>query len=52
MNNLGFLPRVTAAEPLEEFRLRLAFNDGLVREVDVLHGDHEPVGPPAARASQ
>jgi hypothetical protein len=87
------LPRVTSVEPLEGFRLRLAFTDGLVREVDlsddlwgqmaeplrdpdyfrqvsvdkelgtvvwpngydldpdVLHGDHEPVGRPVARAS-
>jgi len=26
--------RVTRAEPLENFRLRVTFNDGLVREVD------------------
>jgi hypothetical protein len=32
------LPRVTSVEPLEGFRLRLAFTDGLVREVD-LSGD-------------
>jgi len=27
--------RVTAVVPLEDYRLRVAFNDGLVREVDV-----------------
>ncbi|MGA2165019.1 MAG: DUF2442 domain-containing protein [Solirubrobacteraceae bacterium] len=88
------LARVTAVEPLEGFRLRLTFTDGLVREVDlsgdlwgtmaeplqdpayfhrvsvdpelgtvvwpngydldpdVLHGDYEPVGRPAAQASR
>jgi hypothetical protein len=33
--------RVTAVEPLDGYRLRLTFNDGLVREVDcssLLHG--------------
>jgi hypothetical protein len=93
MNPAQTLPRVTSVEPLEGFRLRLAFTDGLVREVDlsgdlwgqmaeplqdpayfrqvrvdaelgtvvwpngydldpdVLHGDHEPVGRPAAHSS-
>ncbi len=93
MNPAHTLPRITSVEPLEGFRLRLAFTDGLVREVDlsgdlwgqmaeplqdpeyfrrvsvdtelgtvvwpngydldpdVLHGDHEPVGRPAAPAS-
>lgn len=32
------LPRITAVEPLNRFRLRLTFTDGLVREVD-LSGD-------------
>jgi Protein of unknown function (DUF2442) len=87
------LPRVTSVEPLDGFRLRLAFTDGLIREVDlsddlwgqmaeplqdpdyfrqvsvdtelgtvvwpngydldpdVLHGDHESVGRPAAHSS-
>jgi Protein of unknown function (DUF2442) len=94
MSNVRLLARVTAVEPLEGFRLRLTFTDGLVREVDlsgdlwgpvaeplqdpayfrqvrvdpelgtvvwpngydldpdVLHGDHEPVGRPAAHASR
>lgn len=88
------LPRITSVEPLAGFRLRLAFTDGLVREVDlsddlwgqmaeplqdpdyfrqvrvnnelgtvvwpngydldpdVLHGDHEPAGRPAAPTSR
>ncbi len=29
------LPRVTNVEPLNDFRLRLTFTDGLVREVDL-----------------
>jgi hypothetical protein len=94
MNTIRTLPRVTNVEPLEAFRLRLTFTDGLVREVDlsgdlwgplaeplqdadyfrhvrvdqelgtvvwpngydldpdVLHGDHEPVGRPAAQTSR
>jgi hypothetical protein len=93
MNPAHTLPRVTSVEPLDGFRLRIAFTDGLVREVDlsddlwgqmaeplqdpgyfrqvrvdtelgtvvwpngydldpdVLHGDHEAVGRPAARAA-
>lgn len=35
MNPAQALPRVTNVEPLEGFRLRLAFTDGLVREVDL-----------------
>ena len=35
MSDLSPLPRVTSAEPLEDFRLRLTFTDGLVREVDL-----------------
>jgi hypothetical protein len=87
------LPRITAVESLNCFRLRLIFTDGLTREVDlshnlwgpmaeplrdpdyfaqvrvdpelgtvvwpngydldpdVLHGDYEPAGRPAAHAS-
>ncbi|MGA2452027.1 MAG: DUF2442 domain-containing protein [Solirubrobacteraceae bacterium] len=94
MNDVRPLARVSAVEPLEGFRLRLTFTDGLIREVDlssdlwgpmaeplqdpayfrqvrvdpefgtvvwpngyhldpdVLHGDHEPVGRPAAQASR
>ncbi len=94
MSNLRLLARIIAVEPLDGFRLRLTFTDGLVREVDlsgdrwgpmaeplqdpayfpqvsvdpelgtvvwpngynldpdVLHGDHEPVGRPAAQASR
>jgi hypothetical protein len=35
MNPAQALPRVTSVKPLEGFRLRLAFTDGLVREVDL-----------------
>lgn len=28
------LPRITAVEPLGEYRLRLTFDDGLVRDLD------------------
>jgi Protein of unknown function (DUF2442) len=38
MSDIRLLARVTAVEPLENFRLRLTFTDGLVREVD-LSGD-------------
>jgi len=38
MNETHLLARITAVEPLEGFRLRLTFIDGLVREVD-LSGD-------------
>jgi hypothetical protein len=31
---MASLPRVTAVEPLGGFRLRLTFNDGLVRDLD------------------
>ena len=34
MNDI-ILPRITAVEPLEGFRLRLTFTDSLVREVDL-----------------
>jgi hypothetical protein len=51
MNPAQARPRVTSVEPLEGFRLRLAFTDGLVREVD-LSGDlwgqmAEPLQDPA-----
>lgn len=35
MNPAQALPRITSVEPLEGFRLRLTFTDGLVREVDL-----------------
>jgi hypothetical protein len=35
MNPAQALPRITSVEPLEGFRLLLAFTDGLVREVDL-----------------
>ena len=38
MNDTRPLARVTAVEPIEGFRLRLTFTDGVVREVD-LSGD-------------
>jgi hypothetical protein len=37
MNTTSTLARVTSVEPLEGFRLRLTFTDGLVREVDLSH---------------
>jgi hypothetical protein len=51
MNPAHTLPRITSVDPLEGFRLRLAFTDGLVREVD-LSGDlwgqmAEPLQDPA-----
>lgn len=94
MSTVGTLARIRSVEPLEGFRLRLTFTDGLTREVDlsgdlwgpmaeplqepdyfrqvrvdpelgtivwpngydldpdVLHGDHEPVGRPAAHVSR
>jgi hypothetical protein len=38
MNITSTLARVTSVEPLDGFRLRLTFTDGLAREVD-LSGD-------------
>jgi Protein of unknown function (DUF2442) len=35
VNDLHSLARITSVEPLEGFRLRLSFTDGLVREVDL-----------------
>jgi hypothetical protein len=35
MTDTRLLARVTAVEPLEGFRLRLTFSDGLIREVDL-----------------
>ncbi len=35
MNPAHALPRVTNVEPLNGFRLRLVFTDGLIREVDL-----------------
>ena len=35
MNDGRVLARITAVEPLDGFRLRLTFTDGLVREVDL-----------------
>ncbi len=35
MNPAQALPRITSVEPLDGFRRRLAFTDGLVREVDL-----------------
>jgi hypothetical protein len=51
MSDLHPLARIIAVEPLEGFRLRLTFTDGLVREVD-LSGDlwgpmAEPLQDPA-----
>lgn len=35
MSNTRLLARITDVEPLEGFRLRLTFTDGLVREIDL-----------------
>ena len=35
MNGLGPLVRIRAVEPLERFRVRLTFQDGTQREVDL-----------------
>ncbi len=35
MTDPGALPRITVVEPLNSFRLRLTFTDGLIREVDL-----------------
>jgi hypothetical protein len=35
MTDPRLLPRITAVEPLNSFRLRLTFTDGLIREVDL-----------------
>ncbi len=35
MTDPRILPRITAVEPLNSFRLRLTFTDGLIREVDL-----------------
>jgi hypothetical protein len=40
------LARVTAVEPLEGFRLRLTFTDGLVREVDLSEDLWGPMAEP------
>jgi Protein of unknown function (DUF2442) len=35
MNDGRLLARITAVEPLDGFRLRLTFTDGLVHEIDL-----------------
>jgi hypothetical protein len=45
MNRSERIPRVVAVEALDGFRLRLEFDDGLVREVDLSAELIEPVGP-------
>ncbi len=40
------LPRVTAVEALDGFRLRLTFTDGLVREVDLANDLWGPMAEP------
>ena len=57
MRSAGKLARVVEVESLGEFRLRLTFSDGLVRELDfdgvLVGGVFEPLADPAffARAS-
>jgi Protein of unknown function (DUF2442) len=38
--------RITMVEPLEGYSLRLTFSDGLVRDVDLSHLLHGPLGEP------
>ncbi|HEY2535418.1 MAG TPA: DUF2442 domain-containing protein [Solirubrobacteraceae bacterium] len=38
--------RITSVEPLEGYNLRLTFNDGLVRDVDISSLLHGPLGEP------
>jgi hypothetical protein len=38
--------RITTVEPLEDHSLRLTFNDGLVRDVDLSPLLHGPLGEP------
>jgi hypothetical protein len=38
--------RITTVEPLDDHNLRLTFNDGLVREVDLSPLLHGPLGEP------
>ena len=38
--------RITTVEPLEDHNVRLTFNDGLVREVDLSLLLHGPLGEP------
>jgi len=40
------LPRITAVEALDGFRLRLTFTDGLVREVDLANDLWGPMAEP------
>jgi Protein of unknown function (DUF2442) len=46
MNVTRPLARVTAVEPLEGFRLRLTFTDGLIREVDLSRDLWGPMAEP------
>ena len=43
---MDFLPSVVAAEHVEEFRIRLSFNDGLVKVVDFKNWLRGPVFEP------
>ena len=38
--------RITAVEPLDDQSLRLTFNDGLIRDVDLSQLMHGPLGEP------
>ncbi len=46
MSNVRALPRITTAEPMDGFRLRLTFTDGLVRDVDLSHDLWGPMAEP------
>lgn len=46
MSATSTLPRVTSVNPLDGYRLRLTFTDGLVREVDLSHDLWGPMAEP------
>lgn len=46
MNAPSTLPRIADVQPLEGFRLRLTFTDGLQRDVDLSDGLWGPVAEP------
>jgi hypothetical protein len=43
---INVMLRITAVEPLDDHNLRLTFNDGLVRDVDLSSLMHGPLGEP------
>jgi len=49
MEQLGRLVRVRAVEPLEGFRVRLEFEDGMQKEIDLEPYLHGPIFEPIRR---